>query len=454
MNAMKQSGLLVLLLLCLAGRSQNGMPANALFRPLKIGDTVPDVRVMQVSNYKSRDFRLSELRGKLVILDFWFGACPGCYIVFPKLEALQEKFGDKIQVMTVNFESRETINSTFQRLGRTSTAYRLPRLPTILNDTVFHRLFPVVYYPHEVWIDGNGVVVATTAAEDLTEDRIVKLLHKEPMKVDMKIDRVGFNDYKQPVLPQVYPDDPHSLRYYSAILRFIPGAVGNGVTKIVDPAANTVRITRTNRTILDFFTEAVTPNGVFDPFNSPAFDFGKRVEMKVKDSSRYLYLPSSGLTKGEWKAQNSYTYEAVYPTSQQNRWQANMLLDLERYFSVSCRVEKRKLQCLALVRTSDRDRLKSKESRVASIYDPRNDPTRFQLFFGKTTYLLNAIAQANRGTPYIFADKTDYEGRIDVDLSLAVLGDLPQLKEELRRGYDLDLIEREAEVNVLVFEER
>lgn len=453
MNAMKQLCLLVLILLCLLGRGQtNAVPA--LYKPLKIGDAVPEVYVPEIANYKNRSLRLSELKGKVVILDFWFGACKGCYYVFPKLEALQEKFGDKIQVLTVNFESQEKINSTFQRVGKTSSAYRLPKLPTIINDTVFHRLFPVVYYPHEVWIDGNGIVVATTTAEDLTEDRIVKLLNKEPMRVDMKIDRVGFNDYRRSVLSQVYPEEPHALQYYSAILKFIPGTGGGSVTKIIDTASNTVRITRTNRTILNFFTEAVTPTGILDPFLSPQFDFGKRVEMKVKDAGRYLYFPSPAFTKGEWKAQNSYTYEAVFPTSQQDHWQANMLLDLQRYFSASCRVEKRKMRCLTLVRTSDKDRLKSKESRAVSINDPRIDASRYQLFYGNTSYLLNAISEANRDTPLIFADDAGYSGRIDIDLTLGVLGDLPRLKEELRRKYDLDLIEKDVAVDVLVFEEK
>jgi len=71
-------------------------------RELKVGDVVPDITFQKVLNYKSSTARLSDFRGKLVILDIWSVWCSSCIAGFPKLEKLQEKYNDKIQILLVN----------------------------------------------------------------------------------------------------------------------------------------------------------------------------------------------------------------------------------------------------------------------------------------------------------------------------------------------------------------
>jgi hypothetical protein len=50
-------------------------------------------------------------------------------------------------------------------------------------------------------------------------------------------------------------------------------------------------------------------------------------------------------------------------------------------------------------------------------------------------------------------DKTGYKNRIDFELDKFALGNLPMLKKQLRRNYDLDLIESVEEVDILVIRE-
>jgi hypothetical protein len=130
-----------------------------------------------------------------------------------------------------------------------------------------------------------------------------------------------------------------------------------------------------------------------------------------------------------------------------------MLFDLQRFFNSTCHVEKRKMNCLALVRTSSVDRIRSKEGKALSIFDKELDTSKVQLRAGLTVWLVEAIARANKSTPYLFADATNYTSRVDIELDKKLLGDLPRLRKELRAKYDLDLISKELKVDVLVFKE-
>lgn len=46
------------------------------------------------------DFKLSNLKGKYVLLDFTGTACTGCWAGYPQLTQVQEKYKDKLQVVT------------------------------------------------------------------------------------------------------------------------------------------------------------------------------------------------------------------------------------------------------------------------------------------------------------------------------------------------------------------
>ena len=62
-------GVMVILLPILSGAQSQPVKA------LKIGDTVPDITITSVYNYPASTIHLSDLKGKLVILDFWATWC-------------------------------------------------------------------------------------------------------------------------------------------------------------------------------------------------------------------------------------------------------------------------------------------------------------------------------------------------------------------------------------------
>src|SRR3569623_31768 len=88
-------GLVAMLLPLLSG-------AQSQVKALHIGDTVPNVTLTNVYNYPSSTIQLSDLKGKLVILDFWAVWCTGCVQAVPKLDFLEKHFKKKLQVILVN----------------------------------------------------------------------------------------------------------------------------------------------------------------------------------------------------------------------------------------------------------------------------------------------------------------------------------------------------------------
>ena len=43
--------------------------------------------------------RLSDLRGRPIVLNFWAGLCPPCRAEMPNLQAFYEKFGDQVTLL-------------------------------------------------------------------------------------------------------------------------------------------------------------------------------------------------------------------------------------------------------------------------------------------------------------------------------------------------------------------
>jgi len=75
-----------------------GVPATAALK------TVPDVTLKTAAG---DPVRLSELRGRVVLVDFWASWCVPCRTSFPALDAIYREYHDRgVAVLAVNLDER------------------------------------------------------------------------------------------------------------------------------------------------------------------------------------------------------------------------------------------------------------------------------------------------------------------------------------------------------------
>ncbi|MDX9759719.1 MAG: TlpA disulfide reductase family protein [Bacteroidota bacterium] len=122
--------------------------------PLQPGVTAPDFTAATV---RGDTMRLSDLRGNVVLLDFFYSTCGPCMSAIPKLVALHEEFADRnVVILGVDpFETPET--KTLQRLiEKRGVSYAVTFPPQeILFD------YKVSGFPTLIILGRDGVIRST-----------------------------------------------------------------------------------------------------------------------------------------------------------------------------------------------------------------------------------------------------------------------------------------------------
>lgn len=114
----------------------------------------------QMERYGGGKLALSDLRGKVVMLDFWATWCPPCRTEMPMMQRLHERYGDRVLIVGVDFgEERGTVTNFIDRYGIT---YPILLDPTLEN---FYRWSPQFGLPKHYFVDANGVVLREIPGE-------------------------------------------------------------------------------------------------------------------------------------------------------------------------------------------------------------------------------------------------------------------------------------------------
>ncbi len=152
---------------------------------------------------------LGDLKGKIVLLDFWTYCCINCHHVLPDLEKLERKYGNELVVIgvhTAKFDAEKKTENIRQKVAE----YRI-RHP-VINDAnqVLWRKFGVNSWPTLAVIDARGRFVGAVSGEghyDTLDKVIGQLVADHRQKGELNTAPLLFTPEmdQRPDSPLLYP---------------------------------------------------------------------------------------------------------------------------------------------------------------------------------------------------------------------------------------------------------
>lgn len=138
---------------------------------VKAGTTAPDFKMKTVDG---KTFKLSKLRGKYVVLDFWASWCPDCRRDIPDMLRMYDRFHAKgVEFVGVSFDTdAQKWKNALQKYGiRWTQVSELVKF----HDTQISKTYGVKWIPSMVLIDPKGKVVLSTVLWPKLERKLTEL---------------------------------------------------------------------------------------------------------------------------------------------------------------------------------------------------------------------------------------------------------------------------------------
>lgn len=105
-------------------------------------------------------FRLSELKGNYVVLDFWGSWCGPCIADFPKLTALHSKYGHEVVFVTVAFEKNDERWRVVSQKAGFNWKYQIVEEAKVLLASSIARDYGVIDIPAKFIVTPEGKLIA------------------------------------------------------------------------------------------------------------------------------------------------------------------------------------------------------------------------------------------------------------------------------------------------------
>jgi peroxiredoxin len=139
-------------------------------RPPLVGSPAPEIALKDL---QGRDVKLSDLRGKVVLVNFWATWCKPCKEEMPAMQASYDKLRDKgFVVLAVNeLEDTARVAEHIRTHGHTFEV-------VMDHNNQVANMYGVVGLPASFLIDPQGIVRERIAGSLLTESRIEEMVKK------------------------------------------------------------------------------------------------------------------------------------------------------------------------------------------------------------------------------------------------------------------------------------
>lgn len=180
-----------------------------LFNLLPKGKVAPEIvskgEWFNTESFPQKALTLADLRGKVVIVDFWTYSCINCIRTFPYLKKWHDTYKDQglviVGVHSPEFEFEKSADNVKQALKDFEIEY-----PVVQdNDFATWRAYSNHYWPAKYIIDKDGYIRYTHFGEgkyDETEEVIQQLLREKGEQVTNTIDNMETENFAR--TPETY----------------------------------------------------------------------------------------------------------------------------------------------------------------------------------------------------------------------------------------------------------
>ncbi|BAZ15077.1 redoxin domain-containing protein [Calothrix sp. NIES-4071] len=153
---------------------------------------------------------IKQLKGRIVILDFWTYCCINCIHVLPDLKYLEQKYKDSLTVIGVHsakFDNEKDIQNIRQAILR----YDIEHPVLVDQDFRVWQEYAARAYPSFMVIDPEGYLIATLMGEgkrDVLDELIQKVIQQHQDKGTINLQKINLilEKQQQPVItPLAFP---------------------------------------------------------------------------------------------------------------------------------------------------------------------------------------------------------------------------------------------------------
>jgi thiol-disulfide isomerase/thioredoxin len=440
-NQMKRISLLVLFL----GLIDQTFCQSKNVKPIypEVGKPMTNFVLNDVQYFPKKKVTLNDFNGKWLILDWWTQYCTRCIESFPKVDALQKEFKDKVQFLLIGYTGTEVVGSytsgdkvvrSIYERSRRSLNLTVP----IAYDSLLYQKFNLGTTPYQVIIDPNGIVRAIGV--EVNSEKLQNLIDGKPTTLERAFRRDQTNNRSDintslPFLTYDNGGPDTSFLYRSLLARWKPE---NGYPNMWQPTNG--RIEMIGSSLENLFFQAYVGRHPASIVYTDSM-YGRlypRIELDLKDSS---------LFKRENSGLDQYCFSLVVPGKNiTNEFFSEVLKkELQNYFGYDARFETKKASYWRLVATDEaKVKLLSKSKEVVF---KQNGYEGFAAQNIPVKRLIGMLGSFNQLSPP-FIDETGIQGNIDITID-ALLADFKDFKRALNEN-GLDLVKGEKEMKVLV----
>jgi uncharacterized protein (TIGR03435 family) len=387
----------------------------------------PDFVFDTLLNYKKEKISISELKGRFVIIDFWGTFCLPCIKEFPKIEQLQKRFGDTLQVLLVATDG-------FQKAKQFYEIRKNNNLPMVLPCAVHmeaKKYFQVRTVSTFVWIDDQGYVKGITDDSQLTEKNIADFINRRDVRL-RQIEKDVTLGIKKYLITEATQIDSNSVMYSSSLTKYLKGTSS---TYYYPPKGVGTKVSAINMTISTLYRIAFGDSVRAVPYMRTVIEAAHPEKLQLPDDADFI----------NWRVDNTFCYELRVPTERQNDILKMMQDDLKRLFGLNVFMEKRVQKCLILKVEKDLRIFSDKASPPKQVYNAGGVTainTPFAMF-------VEMIFHYNQDK--IVLDETGITANVDIKLD-AQMNDIDALNEALKK-YGLHLQYENRAVKMLVIKD-